>query len=200
MEAWRGNVFEPSNAKSLPKNLKEAPNIQVIPEYIFGYKTKDTRNNLKYLSNNTIAYHAGTIVIIQDLTTNSQKLFVKHKEEIQAFAVSKQSKLVAAGDINKNKSNNKPAIIVWNYENEEEVVSIDSLTNKGFIVIAFNPAGNLLACVTADDEHSIFVIELNNEKREISNEKAGKNKVLDVSFRTEKVVKIKFSRNSQQWV
>jgi microtubule-associated protein-like 1/2 len=186
MELWRGNVFEPSYSKSLPNDIKTAPDVNVFPEFVFGYKSRETRNNLKYLDDNTIAYHAGSIVIVHDLLNNSQKHFLKHKEEIQGFSISKNKKYIAAHDVIKSKSTNKPILVVWDYEKKEEILIIENINSKGVSSIAFDSDGEFLVCLGADDDRTISLVCINDKNIKFS-DKTGKSRILDACFKDKNV-------------
>ncbi len=164
MELWRGNVFEPSYAKSLHNDIKTAPDVNVKPEFVFGYKSRETRNNLKYINDNTIAYHAGSIVIVHDISNNTQQNFVKHKEEIQGFSVSNNKKYIASHDVVKSKSTNTPQLVIWDNEKKEDILTIENITTKGVTSLAFDSEGELLISLGADDDHTVSIVSLSDKK------------------------------------
>ena len=186
MELWRGNVFEPSYAKSLPNDIKTAPDVNVKPEFVFGYKSRETRNNLKYIDNNTIAYHAGSIVIVHDISNNTQQNFVKHKEEIQGFSVSNNKKYIASHDVVKSKSTNTPQLVIWDNEKKEDILTIENITTKGVTSLAFDSEGELLISLGADDDHTVSIVSL-SDKKIIFSDIFGKVKIQDSCFKDKNV-------------
>jgi len=50
---------------------ESAPNSAVHKYYVFGYRCKDTRNNIRYLSSNKIVYHAAAVGVVFDPETNT---------------------------------------------------------------------------------------------------------------------------------
>ena len=43
------------------------PKVKISLEYAYGYRAKDCRNNLKFLTNDTISYHTAALGIIMDI-------------------------------------------------------------------------------------------------------------------------------------
>jgi len=62
---WLGAIKEPT----VPyyKGSGKAPDVSLYLEYAHGYRTKDCRNNLKYLSATEIAYHTAGLGIVMDI-------------------------------------------------------------------------------------------------------------------------------------
>ena len=56
-------------------------------EYCHGYRAKDCRNNLRYLANGKIVYHAAALGITMDQNKNTQKFFDQHGDDITAMAL-----------------------------------------------------------------------------------------------------------------
>lgn len=195
MEQWRGNVFKAT--WSLPQDLNQAPRLEIIPEFVFGYQSKETRNNLKYINDYSIIYPAGAIIIMTDTIKNTQKHFIKSKDVIQAFSIHKEKKLIAAGEILKNKSTKNTILTVWNYENMEEIMSLENVSIKGLVSIAFNIIGTHLVCIGNDEEHTVSIVDL-IKKSVVCSSNGSKNKILDSTFRTNMVLFWLINRNSPQ--
>ena len=188
MEQWRSNVFKAN--WNLPEDFKHELSVKLTPEYVIGYRSKDSRNNLKYLDDNTIIYPAGSIIIVSDIKKNTQRHLIKNKEEIQAFSIHAEKKLIAVGDILKNKSSNTTYLTIWNYESFEEVLCIEKVSIKGLVSVSFNTTGDYLVCIGTDDEHTISIVDVLIEKKIISSSNGSKNKILDCCYRTENVIMI----------
>jgi hypothetical protein len=76
VKPWMGAIKngEPTDFKKTfgieAKKLNKKPEATLELEYCFGYRAKDSRNNLRYLKNGKIAYHAAALGIILDGKTN----------------------------------------------------------------------------------------------------------------------------------
>lgn len=58
---------------------------------MYGFRSFDTRNNLKYFSTNSsdeLVYHHGAIGICLDPMKNTQRFFLEHTDDITCLDVS----------------------------------------------------------------------------------------------------------------
>ncbi len=70
VKPWLGAIKAPSDfVKS--NNMNKAPRTSLELEYVYGYRAKDCRNNLKQLKNNRLVYHAAALGIVLDIDTNT---------------------------------------------------------------------------------------------------------------------------------
>jgi WD40 repeat protein/Ca2+-binding EF-hand superfamily protein len=181
--SWKAACIEPDNASRLSDDLRRRPKVKLELEHVFGYRTKDTRNNLKYISNNTITYHAGKVLIIQDIQTGKQALMTHHQDEILSFAIDSKKQLIATGENNKGDTV-QPCIHLWT--NTGELVSrLDENFKKGINCIDFSPSSQILGAVTLDDEHTIYVFNIDSKKL-IAKVSGGNTKILDICFKNDK--------------
>ena len=70
VKPWLGQVKAPTGYTKPPLNQNKAPKATLTLDYVHGYRAKDCRNNLKYLKNGNIVYHAAAVGIVLDGTTN----------------------------------------------------------------------------------------------------------------------------------
>lgn len=70
VKPWLGAIKEPSSYYKDPLNQSKEPPIKLELEYVHGYRAKDCRDNIKYLANGNIVYHAAAVGIILDPSTN----------------------------------------------------------------------------------------------------------------------------------
>lgn len=73
VKPWLGAIREPTGWKKAPLNQNQPPKIELALDYVHGYRAKDCRNNLRYLKNGNIVYHAAGVGIVMDVTTNTQR-------------------------------------------------------------------------------------------------------------------------------
>ena len=68
VKPWLGAIKEPT----VPyyKGSGKAPNVDLSLEFAHGYRTKDCRNNLIYLSEDRIAYHTAALGVMMDISKN----------------------------------------------------------------------------------------------------------------------------------
>ena len=63
-------IKEPSNYYKDPLNQSKVPLVDLVLEYVHGYRSKDCRNNLKYLKNGMIVYNAAALGVLMDPVGN----------------------------------------------------------------------------------------------------------------------------------
>eukprot|EP00795_Rhopilema_esculentum_P003114 gene3114-1413_t len=124
-------------------------------EFVYGYRGFDSRNNLHYLSEGDIAYHAAGVGIVYNSSTNNQKFYTEHTDDIICLTVNQNPKfknVVASGQIG-----NSPAVHVWNAGNMETLSIVQGFHTKGVCSVHFSSSGRYLLTVGLDNEHSIAV-------------------------------------------
>ena len=184
-EPWRNAIEQPDDLNLIPNDLKLPPKVNLKLDYVFGYRTKDTRNNLYYLKNNIVVYHAATLGIIHNLETNSQKFFTGHREEILSFSINSSRNLIATGENTPiNPESRKPKLCVWDTE-LKEIASFQGMFEKGIKAISFSPLGKKLVAVSIDDNHTIYLFDLNQNKLIHKTSGDVNYKILDVCFKSE---------------
>lgn len=71
VKPWLGAIKEPTGYKKQSNaNLKPACSLNL--EYVHGYRSKDCRNNLRYVDDNTIVYHAAAVCVVHDISENNK--------------------------------------------------------------------------------------------------------------------------------
>jgi len=68
-------------------------------DFIFGYKAKECKSNIKYLKNGGIVYFTAAVGVVMDATGNIpvQKFFTKHTDEITCLDINPDGVKVATG-------------------------------------------------------------------------------------------------------
>ncbi len=57
---------EPTGFKKPQANHDKKPECTLEIDYVYGYRAKDCRNNLRYLKDGKIVYHAAAVGIVLD--------------------------------------------------------------------------------------------------------------------------------------
>ncbi len=177
-QSWKQSSLVPDNIEA-PNT--EKPNINLVLNHVFGYRTKDTRNNVQYLNENTIIYHGGKLGIVQNLSTGEQKFFSNHKEEILALAVNNDKDLIVTAEA-PNKTN-KSQIIFWEPNTLNINHHVEVLLN-GIMCIAISPSSSQVVAVGLDDKHTLILINV-NEENIVTQVENGKKKTLSCIFGSE---------------
>eukprot|EP01017_Pseudomicrothorax_dubius_P042573 TRINITY_DN6973_c0_g1_i5.p1 TRINITY_DN6973_c0_g1~~TRINITY_DN6973_c0_g1_i5.p1 ORF type:complete len:396 (-),score=106.64 TRINITY_DN6973_c0_g1_i5:60-1247(-) len=133
VKPWLGAIKQPSDFKTSPPNQEKAPAVYVELEYVHGYRTKDCRNNLRYLRNGNIVYNAAALGIVMDVHTNTQRFFDKHADDVTAIDLHPDGEHVATGELGP-----KPTIYVWSTQTMQVKFSLKGGIIKGIAALAFS--------------------------------------------------------------
>jgi microtubule-associated protein-like 6 len=176
-EQWRSTLELPDHLNAPNSN---SPNLNINLDYVFGFRTKDVRNNAKYIDSNSIIYHAGNLAIIQNLKTKKQKFFSGHKNDITSFTINKDKTLSVTAE--KSEEDNKSIIIVWDIKTlkEDFRMKIDVECIKD---MEFNPNSSLIALVgVTQEKYGIYIIDTKFHNI-LCSETGVKYKILDLVFK-----------------
>ena len=134
VKPWIGAIREPSGFIKPKQNFKKKPRAAIAIDYVYGYRSKDCRNNLRYLANGNIVYHAAALGIVMDIASNTQRFFVKHDDDITALALHPSDGVtVATGQIGP-----KPMICVWNSNTMQCIKKFKGHLKRGIACLAFS--------------------------------------------------------------
>lgn len=72
VKPWMGAMKAPTDFdKDAYTKPGRAPQANLELEYCYGYRAKDCRNNLRYLKDGKIIYHAAALGIVLDIKKNT---------------------------------------------------------------------------------------------------------------------------------
>ena len=63
------------------------PGANLRLEYVFGFRSYDQRNNVKYTPTGQIVYHQAGIGVVLDPQSNTQRFMLEHNDDIISFAI-----------------------------------------------------------------------------------------------------------------
>ena len=63
------------------------PDANISIKYVHGYRSYDTRNNLKWTKHGCVLYHTGALGIVLDPNENKQTFFIQHERDIVSLAI-----------------------------------------------------------------------------------------------------------------
>lgn len=88
VKPWLGAIKEPTY--NYPKTSQKKPDgFDIKLQHVFGYRSKDCRQNLFYRDENTIVYHAAAVLIFHNTKTDKQTLFTDHNDDILSIDYNK---------------------------------------------------------------------------------------------------------------
>ena len=161
-----------NNSTKPPKeNLKKL-------NYVFGYRSFDTRMNIKYTKiKNNIVYTTAALGILHNIETNKQKYFPYHHEDIVSLALHPNGYTVATGQMAQKGSSRSIDLFIWNIKslpNEtnintefrenvpEDVYNLKGVLQRAIRILKFNDKGTRLLGNGQDDFNSIAIWDTSN--------------------------------------
>jgi len=172
-------IKEPTGFVKPPINYSQAPKVGLRLKHIHGYRSRDCKNNIHYLKDGSIAYHAATVGIVFDKHSVAQKFFDQHRYSILAIAFHPDGIKAATGDCAE-----KPVIFVWDSTTCSQIARFQGHLEKGIRSLAYSPSGDYLAAIDMSDYHMIAIYDVNNAII-LAISKIDPTLVLQVAFRTE---------------
>jgi WD40 repeat protein len=155
-------IVPPSNPPKLNSN---APKANYKPNYVYGYRGYDSRQNLFFNKEGKLVYPLAALGIIMDPKTNTQTFFGgqplgktsnQHDDNIICLAVSHDRKKVATGQ-----TGTKPKLFIWDaitnaYTGKYVLTDKNS---KAVVACAFSTDGAYIALVDLSPEHTVYVVD-----------------------------------------
>lgn len=141
----------------------------IEPNWCYGYRGGKAKNNMKVLSDGSVAYYAAGLGVIFDPTegaadvngykVGTQRFFDKHTDDITCMAFSPTSNLIATSE-----NGALPKTYIWDgltMQVKHRIVSSSKMGQNGCVKsmanLAFSPSGTYLVMVAANDDHNIAV-------------------------------------------
>jgi len=153
---WFNYVKKGQPASYIPDdNEGQAPDVKVTLEYIHGYRSYDSRNNIFYSPNGDLLYHAASVGIVLNRKndTSSQKFFFGHTDDILSIATFED--LVATGQIGSH-----PIIQIWDSKHLLSKGIIRQSLKKGVTQLCFSNDGKKLAACCGDEYSTISIFDV----------------------------------------
>lgn len=172
-------IHEPTGFRKPTMVQSQAPKVSMRLKHVYGYRAKNCKNNISYLKDGSVAYHAAALGIVHDKTNNTQRFFTKHKHEIVAIAFHPDGIRVATGD-----HCAKPEIFVWDSTTCNQVAKFSGQMEKGIRSLAFSPTGDYLAAVDMSEYHVLAIYDANNSIL-LAMSKIDRTLILDLAFKTD---------------
>ena len=176
---WEGAIKEPTQFKKPQRNQDQAPKIDLELEFVHGYRSRDCKNNIRYLKDGSICYHAAALGIVLDKKTHTQRFFNQHTDDITAIAFHPEGLKIATGELGK-----KPAIHIWDTSTCSSLHKLQGSLTNGVKSLAFSPNGDLLCGVGMDTYHMIALWDVNRGSL-IALEKGDAALILQVCFQND---------------
>lgn len=172
-------IKEPTNFVKPPVNYAQAPKVKLRLRHVYGYRSRDCKNNIQYLKDGSIVYHAATVGIVLDKQLKVAKFFNQHRMAILAIAFHPDGIKVATGDCAE-----KSVIYIWDTTTCSQIQKFQGLLEKGIKDLAYSSSGDYLAAIDMSDYHMLAIYDVNNAVL-LASSKIDVSLVLQVAFCSE---------------
>ena len=158
VKPWLGAIKAPSDYLGFKSVQLAKPNVDISLEYVYGYRTKDCRNNL-FLNMNkddgsVLMYNAAALGVCLEIESNTQSFLKGHKDDVISIAYHPKTGLIATGELGP-----KPRIIIHDSRNYNTICQLRQGVTKGVSILKFSPSGKRLAAICINDDNSIAIFE-----------------------------------------
>ncbi len=148
-----------------PQVTATEPRYRLELEHVYGYQCYAARQNLYYLTAEEVLYPCGSLAVVHNKTTNSQRYIgggsletaKGHTDDIIALAISAKKDLIATGDAGFN-----PLICVWRVGSYDQPIHEfdQGLGSRGVGILSFSSNNKFLAAVDISSDQNIRVFDL----------------------------------------
>ncbi len=151
---WR-NVLPFINSTQGGNRNPKKPAKNLTLDWIYGYNAHSSKQNIFYSLKGDVIYPAGAIVVIQNVSSNTQRYFHHHFDLVTALTIFNNSDgetVVASAE-----RGFRPSIHIWDCDSCAIIASIVGFHRGGVSRMSFSPDHELLASLGMDPYHSISV-------------------------------------------
>jgi microtubule-associated protein-like 6 len=131
---------------------EDCPDESIEIDWIYGYQSERSRNNVRYNHQGNLVYPVGRYVIVYSFSAHAQKIFSTHTEEVTSLAMHPEGVLVATGEAGRTSR-----LMVWHSESMAIHFSDMTMHKDGILHITFSPDGKRLISVGNDPFHTMCV-------------------------------------------
>eukprot|EP00118_Oscarella_pearsei_P025612 m.308471 g.308471 ORF g.308471 m.308471 type:complete len:792 (+) comp44058_c0_seq1:38-2413(+) len=139
-----------------PNAAAAAPDEKLRLDWVYGYRGRDCRSNLYFLSpSGELVYFIAAVAVLYSPETKKQRHFVEHNDDIKCLAVHPNEKLIATGQVAGHDKGSKPHVLVWDVDTLSVVSTVGlSKMERAVGIVAFstkNDGAHLLAIDERND-------------------------------------------------
>eukprot|EP00276_Gloeochaete_wittrockiana_P019624 CAMPEP_0184336236 /NCGR_PEP_ID=MMETSP1089-20130417/4606_1 /TAXON_ID=38269 ORGANISM="Gloeochaete wittrockiana, Strain SAG46.84" /NCGR_SAMPLE_ID=MMETSP1089 /ASSEMBLY_ACC=CAM_ASM_000445 /LENGTH=666 /DNA_ID=CAMNT_0026661207 /DNA_START=116 /DNA_END=2113 /DNA_ORIENTATION=- len=161
------------------KLLLDPPEETLILQHVFGYRGRDTSDNVHFTADGRIVCFSAAVVMVIDCKTNKQELLTGHSDDILSVAIHPKGTIVATGQLDPLGKAEKAFALIWDVTTYEEIGACRGFHDAGISALAFSLDGSLLITCGADTNHSVAVWDW-RKGRVLCSAKGGNDKITDV--------------------
>ncbi|XP_048738244.1 echinoderm microtubule-associated protein-like 2 isoform X4 [Ostrea edulis] len=198
------NLYAPTSVENVDvASVADPPSEKLQLEWVYGYRGRDCRSNLYYLSTGEIIYFAAAAVVLHNVEENTQRHYLGHTDDVKCLAIHPDQVRVATGQVaghdqkeGKRKAGKKdipeadkdhwPHVRIWDTMNLNtlHVIGIGDF-DKAVSCLSFSKldGGNHLVVVDEANDHVMSVWDLSRaHPKKITETKSSTEPVLAAEF------------------
>jgi WD40 repeat protein len=167
IKPWLGALYPPRKYRAAPYDKKdlssvftEANNNWGLPEvtleldYVFGYRTRNTRNSAYWLDENRVVFFGGGVCIIYKIKEDDQDFYFGHDDDVVCIDYHAPSGLCASGSIG---ARDTVRLCIWDAQTQQTKHCITGFHRFAVTSVDFNPSGTMVVSTGLDEHHSVAV-------------------------------------------
>ena len=155
---WLASMYPPTNFDVGSASTRDAAPLQSLQlEHVYGFRSNNVRNNVRFVDEHTIVYYSACIAVVQSIANTSggsQRHFAKHTGEIVSMATYRNSDrcIVATGEMGAY-----PVVYVWDAHTCEVLAKLSGHHRIAVTALCFSQDGSRLATVGLDDDNTMVL-------------------------------------------
>lgn len=182
------NLYAPTSVENVDvSSVADPPPEKLQLEWVYGYRGRDCRSNLYYLSTGEIIYFAAAAVVLHNVEENTQRHYLGHTDDVKCLAIHPDQVRVATGQVaGHDQKEGKPHVRIWDTMNLNtlHVIGIGDF-DKAVSCLSFSKldGGNQLVVVDDANDHVMSVWDLSKaHPKKITETKSSTEPVLAAEF------------------
>ncbi|XP_056020756.1 echinoderm microtubule-associated protein-like 2 isoform X5 [Ostrea edulis] len=182
------NLYAPTSVENVDvASVADPPSEKLQLEWVYGYRGRDCRSNLYYLSTGEIIYFAAAAVVLHNVEENTQRHYLGHTDDVKCLAIHPDQVRVATGQVaGHDQKEGKPHVRIWDTMNLNtlHVIGIGDF-DKAVSCLSFSKldGGNHLVVVDEANDHVMSVWDLSRaHPKKITETKSSTEPVLAAEF------------------
>ncbi|TNV87854.1 hypothetical protein FGO68_gene13813 [Halteria grandinella] len=143
-------------------NKGEKPQATLKLKYAHGYRSFDTRHNLKFISENEIVFTTAALGVVMDLQADTQRFFNLHEEDVVCLDIHPTKQFAATANM-AEKGQRYTDIYVWDVRTLEACARLNTYHEKSVRQVAFSPNGSKLLTIGTDNQNPAAIYDWANQ-------------------------------------
>lgn len=123
--------------------------------YVYGYRSYDTRDNLRYNAQGQAVYHTAACGIVLNKQKNTMRVNTTHNDDITCLDVNAAKGIVATGEMGR-----WPSLVIWDASTLETKTVFAKKLERNISNVSISKSGKYVAASSMNDKHEIAVYDI----------------------------------------